>query len=78
MITINKLEYFVKPQRVEHCVNEYTFDKPWLRIYTSKGEIEIPLDTEQDEAYYIEKFQELSKLASGTHLNMAYDFREDE
>ena len=77
MINVNKIEYFTKPNTVESSTEVYTFEKPWIRIYTAKGELEIPLSTEYDEEYYTTKFQELSKLSSGAKLNMMYDFRGD-
>lgn len=77
MITINKVEYFVKDTNMSGQLNGYTFSKPWLRVYTSKGEIEIPLSDDYDEKYYADKLQELAKLASGAKINMSYDFREE-
>ena len=76
MITVNKIEYLTKMTRVNGQVNEYACDKPWVKIYTSKGEIEIPLSTEYDEQYYTDKFQKLANLSSGAKLNMTYDFRD--
>lgn len=76
MITVNKVEYFTKPASKESGHNVYTVEKPWMRIYTSKGEVEIPLSTEYDEKHYAEIFQELAGLASTAKLNMTYDFRE--
>lgn len=75
MITINKIEYMTKMTNVE-SINGYTFDKPWLKITTSKGELEIPLSDDYDEKYYVDKLHELSKLSSGSKINMSYDFRD--
>ena len=77
MITLNKVEYFVKDTNMTGQLNGYTFSKPWLRIYTSKGELEIPLSDDYDEKYYADKLQELAKLATGAKINMSYDFREE-
>lgn len=77
MITVNKIEYFTKSTNNDNFVNPYTCEKPWMKIYTSKGEIEMPLSADYDEKFYADKLQELSKLANGSKLNMSYDFRED-
>lgn len=77
MITLNKVEYFVKDTNMTGQLNGYTFSKPWLRIYTSKGELEIPLSDDYDEKYYADKLQELAKLATGAKINMSYDFRDE-
>jgi len=77
MITLNKVEYFVKDTNMTGQLNGYTFAKPWLRIYTSKGEIEIPLSDDYDEKFYADKLQELAKLATGAKINMSYDFRDE-
>ena len=77
MITINKMEYFVKDTNMDGQLNGYTFSKPWMRIYTSKGEIEIPLSDNYDEKYYSEIMQQLAKLSSGAKINMSYDFRDE-
>lgn len=78
MITINKVEYTTKIINMSENINPYVCDKPWLKIYTSKGELEIPLSTDYDEKFYVNKLQELAKLASGSKINMSYDFRDNE
>lgn len=77
MITVNKIEYFTKSTNNDSFVNPYVCEKPWMRIYTSKGELEIPLSADYDEKFYSDKLQELAKLSSGSRLNMSYDFRDE-
>lgn len=76
MITINKIEYMTKMTNIDGQLNGYTFDKPWLKITTSKGELEIPLSDDYDEKFYVNKLQELATLSSGSKINMSYDFRD--
>ena len=78
MITINKIEYIMKDTPLEGQLNGYIFARPWLKIYTSKGEIEFPLSNDYDEKFYADKLQSLAKLASGAKINMSYDFRDNE
>ena len=77
MITVNKVEYIVKDTPMENQLNGYIFAKPWLKIYTSKGEMEFPLSSDYDEKFYADKLQELAKLSSGAKINMSYDFRDE-
>lgn len=77
MITVNKIEYITKDTPLEGQLNGYIFARPWLKIYTSKGEIEFPLSNDYDEKFYADKLQNLAKLASGAKINMSYDFREE-
>ena len=65
-----------KMTNIDGQLNGYVFDKPWLKITTSKGEIEIPLSDDYDEKFYVNKLQELATLSSGSKINMSYDFRD--
>lgn len=77
MITVNKIEYFTKLTAMDDHLNGYIFNKPWMKIYTSKGEIEVPLSTDYDEEFYANIMQEIAKLSSGAKINMSYDFRDE-
>jgi len=76
MMTVNKIEYFFKDTNMNNQLNMYTIGKPWLRIYTSKGEIEFPLDADYDNNFYTKKFRELEELSTKPKLNIVYDFNE--
>lgn len=77
MITINKIEYFWKDTNLENQLNCYTVAKPWLRMTTSKGDIEFPLDADYDNEYYTKKFKELEDFSTNSKLNITCDFREE-
>lgn len=77
MITIIKMEYFLKDTDMSNELNCYTVAKPWLRLETSKGTIEFPLDPSFDDNYYSKLFMQLGELSTKPKLNMTYDFREE-
>lgn len=76
MITVNKIEFFRTPSIAKGSGN-YVVDKPCLKMETTKGEIIFPLDTQNDDNFYIEKMKELADLATTSKLTMSYDFREE-
>ena len=77
MITINKMEYFLKDTDMSNQLTCYTVAKPWLRLETSKGSIEFPLDPEYSNDFYTNKFIEIEGLSTKPKLNISYDFREE-
>lgn len=77
MITVNKIEYFWKDTDMGNQLNCYTVAKPWMRLSTSKGDIEFPLDSDYDNDYYSKLFRKLEDLSTNTKMNISYDFREE-
>lgn len=67
MITIIKMEYILK--------NEKRVSRPWLKISTSKGDIEFPLSSDYDNEYYTKKFSDIEKLSNNAQISISYDFR---
>jgi len=78
MITINKMEYITKDEKLGNAINEYVTARPWLKISTSKGVIEFPLSADYDNEFYTKKFRELEKLSTNSKMNISYDFREED
>lgn len=78
MITIIKMEYILKDETLDNNINTYMVSRPWLKISTSKGDIEFPLSSDYDNEYYTKKFNDIEKLSNNAKISISYDFRDGE
>lgn len=78
MITIRKVEYFLKDVVGESpCEDMYKVSTPWIRLKTSKGDIELPLSENYTNDYYSLHFRKFEEMASNARMHITYDFNEE-
>lgn len=78
MITIRKVEFIIKDAVGETSNEEmYKVSTPWIRLKTSKGDIELPLSENYTNDWYSLHFRKFEEMSTNSRLNITYDFRED-
>ena len=78
MITIRKEEFFLKDAVGESpCEDMYKVSTPWIRLKTSKGNIELPLSENYTNDWYSLHFRKFEEMATGARMNISYDFDEE-
>ena len=78
MIAVNKIEYFIKEHIGDTTDSDlYKVDTPWLRIKTSKGDMEIPLSENYTNDWWSKRLRKFEELSSNSKMFISYDFSEE-
>lgn len=78
MITIRKVEFIIKDAVGETPSEDmYKIPTPWIKLKTSKGDIELPLSENYTNDWYSLHFRKFEEMSSNSKLHITYDFRED-